>query len=535
MTNEVFQVELEPDPERTVEGLRDTGYDFNTALADLVDNSIAAGAENIWITCALDMSSEFVLAVLDDGQGMDREGLLNAMRYGSKRRDNPASLGKFGMGLKTASTAFCRRLEVTSRSDDESEFLTATWDLDTIASEGKWILELRSAPAEAIQLLSDLEDSPGTLVRWDRIDRLDVNNKYKAMDGHHRRKAVDLLASNLSGHLEMVFQRFIDGTHGARKVSIFVNDVQLAGWDPFCLDVISGPITPAQVPSVEIGENEFASFSVSSYVLPRKEEFDDTNRAKRARIGNDMQGVYVYRENRLIHGPDWLGMFKNEPHYSLARIDLSFDHTLDEAFQVDIKKSRILLNAAIHDYLQNKVFGLARNLADERYRKGTAAGAATAGKSLHANSNRNIGSSVPGLDTPSVLSVDESDGSATISTNYGEQRSPMKIVDASNETELYVTTVESLESSVLWQGGIVNGKQAVLLNAGHPYYQRGYLPHSDDTTVIQSLDYLIWALAQAELNNSNPENKEAFEEFRIEVSRNLKKLVSNLPEPKTQE
>src|SRR5438045_3827071 len=96
-------MELLPDAARTIEGLRDTGYDPLTALADIVDNSIAAEATRVVIRVSLAMDGELEVSVADNGYGMTRDELLNAMKYGSSMRVNKASLGKFGLGLKTAS------------------------------------------------------------------------------------------------------------------------------------------------------------------------------------------------------------------------------------------------------------------------------------------------------------------------------------------------------------------------------------------------------------------------------------------------
>ena len=101
---------LPPDPERIMEGLRDTGYNFNTAIADIVDNSIAADADKIDITIDFNPHKDLTIYIADNGTGMNYDDLQNAMRYGSRRRSDPGSLGKFGLGLKTGSTAFCRCL-----------------------------------------------------------------------------------------------------------------------------------------------------------------------------------------------------------------------------------------------------------------------------------------------------------------------------------------------------------------------------------------------------------------------------------------
>src|SRR5258705_9950981 len=114
-TAAIGPIELLPDPRRLMEGLRDTGYQFNTAIADIVDNSIAAEATVVELRLEMDYKGNVRVAIADNGIGMNQTGLLNAMKYGSDRRPNPASLGKFGLGLKTASTAFCRRLSLISR------------------------------------------------------------------------------------------------------------------------------------------------------------------------------------------------------------------------------------------------------------------------------------------------------------------------------------------------------------------------------------------------------------------------------------
>ena len=113
MTDE--EMILAPDPARIVEGLRDTGYDFNTAMADLVDNSIAANATLIKVKIDMTPNGTVKAYIADNGCGMNFDGLRNAMRYGSAQRTDPNSMGKFGLGLKTASTAFCRSLSLISK------------------------------------------------------------------------------------------------------------------------------------------------------------------------------------------------------------------------------------------------------------------------------------------------------------------------------------------------------------------------------------------------------------------------------------
>ncbi len=523
-------VDVPPDVARIVEGLRDTGYLFNTAIADVIDNSIAAGASRVDVRLAVDFAGVLMVSIGDDGSGMDRAGVIEAMKYGSKRRADPASLGKFGLGLKTASTAFCRRLVVISRPDGAAPALRAAWDLDALATANAWKLELAAPTKDELKLLDVVAPSrAGTLVVWEKVDRL-LNN-YQRPDGQPLKNAAKKLEVALREHIALVYQRFLDPADSrARTLTISTNGVEVPAWDPFCLGATLKPALEKDVETV-LPTGVKASFKVRAFILPRKEEF--TNEALRdaARISNERQGVYVYRENRLIHGPDWLGMYKQEPHFSLLRVELSFDHRLDEGFQVDIKKSRILLNEHLFDWLRDKFLAAPRREAETRYRKGEASVAKGAAALLHTTSNTTIEQKSGVLKTAQVTNVDEKKGEVTITNNSGQTTAKLRIVTSDEPGIVHVTTADSLDNGVLWAGALMNGAAAVTLNTSHPFYPKAYLPNKANSVVIQALDFLLWALAQAELNNVSDGNREAFEEYRIEVSRNLKRLVADLPDP----
>jgi hypothetical protein len=524
MNDEYELVENAPSASRVAESLRDTGYDFNVAIADVVDNSIDAKATEVHISIAFDEDYKLTLSIADNGSGMDSDGITNALKYGAEDLEVNDRLGKFGLGLKTASTAFCRRLEVISRPSADSPTFFGALDLDQIAKSNKWVNQKRAANVFEKQLLDDfVGDSSGTVIVWAQIDRLLTG--YQELGGKPRQKALTKLIEDLTRHLSMVFQRFLDrDCVAAPNLSIFINDEELAPWNPFYL----GEATEVKIETLEIhkGDGSIANLVVEAYVLPRKEDFSSAELAESAMVGNDMQGVYVFRENRLIHGPDWLGIFKMEPHYALARVGLYFDHDLDEGFHVDIKKSRIILDSALQDMLKTQFFNPARALAEQRRRKGQPPRPPV---SIHSGANTVIDGKKSVLTMANVQGQDEIGQTADITNNGGTQKVPLRIVRREGEPSVWVDTAVTLEDGVLWTPSFNEGKLGVTLNQGHPYYQKAYLPNSGNSNFIQALDYLLWSVAQAELNNMEPQNKDAFSEFRVEVSRNLKKLVESLP------
>lgn len=356
---------LLPDPERIVNGLRDTGYNFDTAIADIVDNSISANATTVNIHIEMDPNQNVRVYIADDGEGMDLDGLKNAMKYGSKAREEANSLGKFGLGLKTASTAFGRCLSLLSRNNSDNTLRKVQWDLDYIAAQGQWLLQFPEIDVDEEDFFENTaQGGPGTLVIWDKIDRLLKDYKTEA----NAKKALNRTLDKLRFHLSMVFQRYLDiNDTRASNIRIVVNDVEILPWDPFCRKEEKTELLQEQVVPVEMPDGSKPTFYIAAYIIPKKGEYSSREAEVSARGSNDFQGIYVYRENRLIHFGDWFGLMKNEPHFSLLRLDFSFDYQLDEILSVDIKKSRILLIGELASFIE-KFLGSPRREAEKRYR-----------------------------------------------------------------------------------------------------------------------------------------------------------------------
>ncbi len=309
--------------------MRDLGYSLETAVADIVDNSISAGATSVDIVC--DTSGEsLMLAILDNGHGMNEGELLEAMRYGTKDRDaerSKADLGRFGLGLKTASFSQCRQLTVIS--SQKGKLCGAEWDLEEVRARDEWIVSvLESSEIDKVPFVG-LLGKTGTLVLWRKLDRLFANVE----KGKRDELTVESL-SVLENHLSLVFHRFIAGEFG-KAVAMSINGHTIQAFDPFCRKVSQWVVENEKV--VLNGER----ILINAYILPHFSRLSAREEAY-YKSRNDFlsnQGAYVYRNGRLMAWGDWFRLVPKGESTKLARVQIDFPSTLDSLWTIDIKKS----------------------------------------------------------------------------------------------------------------------------------------------------------------------------------------------------
>lgn len=525
----------DPDADRLIHGLRDTGYNFNTAAADIIDNSIAAGAKHVDVLLDMDTAGRKIVTFADDGLGMTVEELHKAMRYGAPVRANLASLGKFGLGLKTASSSVCRHYTVISRRSVDQPLAKLAWDLDHVTEVNRWEMLQKPITEEEQERFEELIGPHGTMVVWRKCDRI-LDKEYTMPGGTHEMNALKRKAAGLGKHCALVYYRFLDVTdERERNVRISVDGEAIESWNPFYLEKSDQVLDEKhQKIPLELPNGEIYYAHLRAYILPRAKELSKSEQ-EIARISNHAQGFYIHREGRVIHNGGWLGVFGGvEPHTSLLRVEFDFSHELDDAFKVDVKKSRILFDPALEDLLKTILQPIYRE-ANNRYRNKTRHDIAGGGVD-HSASNTNI-NNTSGRKEPTAESYDPATGEATIQNRQGRVVLHNVSKTDADPNSVYVQPVEFLPSGDLYEPTMhpVEGsevlKTGVKINKSHDFYAKIYMRAQNNGYSIEGMDYLLWALAAAELDNTNKDLEPLFQDIREEVSANIKRLLRTLPLP----
>ena len=324
--------EMPPDPAATIESLRSLGYTPGAAIADLIDNSIAADAAAVTVAPTWAGEGSW-LAVVDDGDGMSEERLRNAMRIGSGHPFDLRSerdLGRFGFGLKTASFSQAREISVSTRGARARGWVSRSWDLDHVRVTGRWMLRKGVSP-EAEQILDSLaRPAKGTVVLWRRLTTLVTGGDADPGDAQREfRRQLE----EISSHLGMVFGRFI----AAGTLTINVGRHRVKAWDPF----LRSHAATQELPTERLllaGQ----PVVVRPFVLPHSSKLSPGQLvASGGPSGwNEQQGFYAYRKNRMITAGDWLGLgLSRDNLYNLARIEVEVPAELDEVWRLDIRKA----------------------------------------------------------------------------------------------------------------------------------------------------------------------------------------------------
>jgi hypothetical protein len=361
------RIKLEPHATSTINLMRYNGYSLVLAIADIVDNSLplSVKAKNVYINIVGDNLESLYVTIQDDGSGMDYEELKNAMHLSDKDLNSDRSkddLGKFGLGLKSASFSQCADLVVLSKKNN-GPIYGMQWDLNYVADYNDWSVNvLKDDLISSIQEKYSIPNrEQGTVVLWRSCSYLlgGVTDDTKAQE------YIASLIVDLQKKLSLIYHKYI-----SRGLKLHINGVQLEAMDPFCINGPDG--ARSTVPFQETILLDGHEVKITGYLLPHSSKIGGKKREDRVSLDGDLmanQGLYFYRVDRLISWGSWHNLIKKSEANKLARVDISVGNNLDYMWDIEIKKSTFTIPYKLREqikYLMNTVASKSNRVGTRR-------------------------------------------------------------------------------------------------------------------------------------------------------------------------
>jgi len=337
-----IDIDATPHASSLIEGHRDFGYSLKTALADIIDNSITAGARKVDLR-AYTIGDDPWIALADNGSGMTESELIEAMRLGSKNpldRRQADDLGRFGIGMKSASFSQCRSLTVLTRKN--GQISCARWDLDKVAKHNKWLVEIFKNPSNVRGY--NLLPETGTVVVWEKLDRLSGGFS------DQRQKRTEFMNRGLASaerHLQLVFHRFMSVKR--KPLRLLINDRALQPIDPMASSHIATQKDPDEILDLSEGKVRIKCHTLPHHKRMSREEWEQIG-GPEGHVKS--QGLYVYRGDRLIIAGSWLGLARQEELTKLCRISVDIPNSMDSQWKIDVKKASAQLPPVVRERLR---------------------------------------------------------------------------------------------------------------------------------------------------------------------------------------
>jgi len=514
-----------PNASRTFDALRSLGYDLNSSIADLVDNSITpkVNAGDVSVVLSKDRN-KFKLHICDDGLGMTDSELEEAMRIGADAKYKPEDLGKFGMGMKTASLSHCNILTVISKKKNHA--LTGyKWDLNHVKrTDDGWVL-FQLTDTEITEVLQKEKiklGSNGTVVFWEDLFLLDEEyHSYK-----NEKFATNFFfktEEQLKLYLSMVFHRFLE----KKQLTIKVNNDKLTPWDPFWRKEKNTHevVLAKNISHFKIKE-DLNPVIITAYILPNKESFssEDTWREAKGLLSwNESQGYYIYRANRIIRFGGWQGTRALDEHDKLARVSIDLDSNLDRFFRITVNKAKVEFPESLFNHLKINVNHIVSKAAQKHYRPKTE----KFNNKFRKQENRLNGITKSfvrenGIKTNQVYTGNEI--SVTNPTGIWVANKVSEFLKFGSNKDFEVVSGK-VEDGHFWKVVCnVNEKFKVIVNQDHPFYHRFY-DSATNKSITNAVDALIFSLAFGELFNKTTQNAHLFDTFKTIFSQALEKVT----------
>lgn len=518
------KIQILPDAVRTLRGLAHQGYTPPVAIADIIDNSLAAGASEVRVEFKERPDGTFIVRIQDNGCGMSGEELKRAMQIGSSSEMARTALSVYGMGLKAGSLSFSDSFNVITRNQPRGDTWVARYDMDEQA-ENPWSITFGHPGGKTLERIdSQLGPGTGTIVEWERADFKDVDMDARKM----RVKPISDVQAATENYLGLVFNRYMSGdADGYAPVSIYVNDKQLEPFNPVAQEYLDEEWRPiVDQLSVKISTSEGiveVPYTMTTYMI------SDTVSKNESRLGMRDQGIFPYRHDRLLQAPSWLGVATFHPDLNVARVVLDLPATLDSILRTDMKKSGLALPQQMIQPMKEKFDEYRLRMKRLKTQRREAKRKLVDTSRVHDKSNKVLREASEYIERPTIAF--DSTGAATVMTRFGESRTELSQIFAGDSSGSRIETVNSLDQGVLFEPRW-NGSEAVIfLNKSHPFYQKIYFACLGDELAIQGLDFLIHSMCHAELLTRVDRAIEQFRRMRLEMSEMLRQYVAEIDSP----
>ena len=508
-----YNRENTPNASKLMESLRYSGYDNNIAISDLIDNSLDANATKVNIKINLDSKKDEHIIITDDGSGMDEQTLGQALRLGSiTHRNIESDLGKFGMGMVTASISIAKKIEVFTKQKDKP-MLTSIMDLEEMAKNNNFNVYREKSTSEEIKFAKyhGLEDS-GTVLVLRKCDKL-------------TKPSVIEFTDSLRKDVGETYRYFL---RSGKKITINGKLVEIV--DPMWTD---GSLTEEYKEKSEVFSNEKyevkidgidrkENFTVKIYILPK---FDQAIMRK-LKIGIKNQGFYVLRNYRQISKADDLGgIWNKDPHLNNIRAEIIFSGTLDLAMGINYTKHNIKPIQAVIDKLQNDIMPQIQTLAT-RNKKDTRRSEAkdlnfSEAEKIISQKNKLLDKADPdkkGKPTPINPVIKRP--KTKVEEEVIKRGRPSLSHLARFESHSFGLTGPIFEAEK--QGKIT----IIQWNMDHPFYERFLIEYKDNADLVNAVSFLAYSLGESKLKYSNEDTYEMLENIMSTISTNLRVLLS---------
>jgi len=532
MNNQTF--DGTPDPSIASYALSKLGYSPWTAVADIIDNSISAGATKISLRFQKLLDGTYKVFIADNGCGMSHDELVKAMTYGTERSMARTKLSVYGMGLKTSSTSYTRKFTVVSR-DNKGVAYAATWDLEKVKKINRWEFEVYDpSPSQIDALNRGAGNEHGTVVIWEKA--IFRQKKRDTKRGKRNKEVTNKdVVEQTKEYLSLVFHRFLEGTaKDSPKIRIVVDDEPLVPFNPFHEDYLSpdwDPVVDEFTTTLNGDPEKKIKYSIRTCLLRGKNDLEKREGAfTESKQGMKTQGIFPYRADRILHKPGWFEIINFHPDFNSMRVALELDPELDPLLELTVNKDSIDLPEEMYDHLVSVIqpYSVQVRALTRKRRKNRPI--SEDDKDPHRISNKIIGdvsSEIGDLDikriTPNTIEVNTVFGTNEIVAKEA-------LINSDNKTRR-IDMVDTLDDGVFIEPFMRGREHVVYINKSHPFYQKIYVPLYDNQLALEGLDFLLYAMMDAEFATRTDRTKEQFQQMRMRMSMTLRSLTEELPEP----